>query len=116
MNTGNLKKQKRQRRHVKIRSKVFGTQDVPRLAVFKSNKHIMVQVINDDSGKTLTAVHSREVKGKNMTEKSIAVGVLVAEKAKKMNVSKIVFDRGGFIYTGNIKALADAARSGGLQF
>lgn len=116
MKSSNIKKEKRERRHTKIRSKVFGTNESPRLAVFKSNKHISVQIINDEAGKTLTSVHSREVKGKNMTEKSVAVGVLVAEKAKKLNINKVVFDRGGFIYTGNIKALADGAREGGLKF
>jgi len=116
MKSLNIKKEKRTRRHAKIRSRIFGTSTTPRLSVFKSNKHIMAQIIDDESGKTLTAVHSREVKGKGMSEKSALVGQTVAEKAKKLNISKVVFDRGGFIYTGNIKALADGARSGGLLF
>ena len=116
MKKTNIKKEKRDRRHKRIRSRVFGTSEMPRLSVFKSNKHISAQIIDDISGKTLASSHSRDVKGKTMTEKSKLVGEAVATKAKVKGVSKIVFDRGGFIYIGNVKALADGARNAGLIF
>jgi large subunit ribosomal protein L18 len=89
---------------------------MPRLSVFKSNKHISAQLIDDSSGKTLASVHSRDIKGKGMMEKSAKVGEEMAKKAIALKVEKIVFDRGGFIYTGAVKALADGARAGGLKF
>ena len=116
MKTLNAKKEKRTRRHSRIRAKIFGTKDKPRLAVYKSNKHISVQIIDDENAKTLASSHSREVKGKNMMEKSVLVGQSIAEKALAKKVKKVVFDRGGFIYTGNVQVLADAARKAGLQF
>ncbi len=116
MKSLNAKKEKRVRRHGKIRSTISGTKEMPRLSVFKSNKHISAQLIDDENNVTLASAHSREVKGKTMMEKSAAVGKAVAEKASALKISKAVFDRGGFIYTGNIKALADGAREGGLKF
>ena len=116
MKKTNIKKEKRDRRHVRIRSKIFGTAKTPRLSVFKSNKHISAQLIDDIDNVTLASVHSREVKGKNMMEKSAKVGRIIATKALAKKVKNVVFDRGGFIYTGNVKALADGARKGGLQF
>lgn len=104
------------RRHARIRAKVFGTGEMPRLSVFKSNKYISAQIIDDEKGVTLASVHSKTIKGKTMKEKSELAGVAIAELAKTKKVSKVVFDRGGFIYTGNVKALADGARKGGLQF
>ena len=116
MKTLNSKIQSRTRRHKRIRSRISGTADKPRLSVFKSNKHISVQLIDDESGKTLASVHSRDVKGKGMMEKSVKIGEEIAKKATALKVTKIVFDRGGFIYTGAVKALAEGARAGGLQF
>ena len=116
MKKNQLKSVKRIRRHTKIRSKIFGTQDVPRLSVSKSNKYISAQLIDDANAVTLAAAHPREVKGKGMTEKAGLVGEAIAQKAGALKISKVVFDRGGFIYTGNIKALADGARKGGLKF
>ncbi len=116
MKSLNIKKEKRVRRHGKIRSTISGTAELPRLSVFKSNKHISVQLIDDVSGVTIASSHSRDVKGKGMTEKAFKVGEAVAEKALGKKISKIVFDRGGFRYTGNVQALADGARKGGLQF
>ncbi len=110
------KKEKRVRRHTRIRSRIFGTSETPRLAVSKSNKQISAQLIDDQNSVTLAAAHSREVKGKTLTEKAVLVGKSIAEKAKAKKIEKVVFDRGGFIYTGNIKALADGAREGGLKF
>ena len=111
-----IKKEKRIRRHKRIRSKVFGTLEKPRLSVFKSNKHISAQLIDDVNSKTIAGSHSRDVKGKTMMEKSANVGEAIAEKAKAKKITTVVFDRGGFIYAGNIKALADGARKVGLKF
>ena len=116
MNNAKLKKEKRKRRHKKIRARIFGTKDLPRLSVFKSNKHISAQIINDEVGLTLASAHSREVKSGTISEKSGLVGETIALKAKAKKVSRVVFDRGGFIYTGNVKALAEGARRGGLKF
>jgi large subunit ribosomal protein L18 len=103
----------------RIRSKVSGTDQRPRLAVFKSLKHIYVQVIDDASGRTIVSASSREkdadTKGAN-TAAAKAVGVLIAKKAKDKGITRVVFDRGGYLYHGNIKALADAARENGLEF
>ncbi len=90
--------------------------EIPRLSVFKSNKHISAQLIDDLNGKTLVASHSREVKGKTMMEKSEMVGESLAKKAQAKKIKEVVFDRGGFIYTGNVRALAEGARAGGLKF
>ena len=89
---------------------------MPRLSVFKSNKHISAQIIDDLNGKTIVSAHSREVKAKTMKEKSGLVGEALAKKALGKKVKEVVFDRGGFIYTGNVKALAEGARAAGLQF
>src|SRR5205085_1093397 len=101
------------------RRKLTGTSERPRLAVFRSLKHIYVQVIDDASGKTIVAASSREkdasAKGANAAAAK-AVGVLIAKKAKDKGVTRVVFDRGGYPYHGNIKALADAARENGLEF
>ncbi|MDP9360472.1 MAG: 50S ribosomal protein L18 [Acidobacteriota bacterium] len=103
----------------RIRSKVSGTNQRPRLAVFKSLKHIYVQVIDDASGRTIVSASTREkdagTKGAN-TAAAKAVGALIAKKAKDKGITRVVFDRGGYLYHGNIKALADAARENGLEF
>lgn len=104
----------------RIRSKVFGTAEKPRLSVFRSNKQISVQVIDDLNGKTLAAASSlvKEIatqKG-NKSEKAAMVGKLIAERALQAGVEKVVFDRGGYLYHGRVKQLADASREGGLKF
>jgi large subunit ribosomal protein L18 len=103
----------------RIRRKVAGTTERPRLAVFKSLKHIYVQIIDDGSGKTLVSASTREAdtgaKGSNAAAAK-AVGAAIARKAKDKGVTRVVFDRGGYLYHGNIKALADAARENGLEF
>jgi len=103
----------------RIRSKITGTADRPRLAVFKSLKHIYAQVIDDASGKTIASASSLDkdssTKGANAAAAK-AVGALIAKKAKDKGVTQVVFDRGGYLYHGNIKALADAARENGLKF
>jgi large subunit ribosomal protein L18 len=115
------KQQARIRRHARARKKVSGTTSRPRLAVFRSNKHIVAQVIDDLTGKTLAAASSHEaaIKAGGATgnkDASAKVGALIAERAKTAGVSQVVFDRGGFIYHGRIAAVADAARAAGLEF
>jgi large subunit ribosomal protein L18 len=104
---------------VRIRRKVSGTAERPRLSVKKSLKHIYAQVIDDAAGKTIVAASSREAdagaKGANAAAAK-AVGALIAKKAKDKGVKRVVFDRGGYQYHGNVKALADAARENGLEF
>ena len=106
----------RNRRHARIRSQVAGTEARPRLAVFRSNKFIYAQLIDDTTGTTLAAASDiKETKGTKL-ERATAVGKAIADEAKKTSISAVVFDRGGFIFTGRVKALADAAREAGLQF
>jgi large subunit ribosomal protein L18 len=111
----------RQRVHDRIRKKVQGTAERPRLNVYRSLNHIYVQVIDDMNGKTLVSASSAEGKksdrrtGGNVAAAK-AVGKTIAERAKAKGIDKVVFDRGGYIYHGRVKALADAAREGGLQF
>lgn len=102
----------------RVRSTVIGTTERPRLTVFISNKHIHAQIIDDSKGATLasaTTAVAGAAKG-SMTEKAVALGTEIAAKAKKAKVSKVVFDRNGRKYHGRLKALADAARAGGLEF
>jgi len=103
----------------RIRRKINGTSERPRLAVFKSLKHIYVQLIDDATGNTIVSASTREKdagsKGANAAAAK-AIGVLIAKKAKDKGVTRVVFDRGGYLYHGNIKALADAARENGLEF
>ncbi len=111
----------RGRRHHRVRKKVSGSPGRPRLAVFRSNRHMVAQVIDDISGHTLAAASSLEasVRGQGSTGNrtaSAAVGKLVAERAKAAGVTKVAFDRGGFQYHGRVAALADAAREAGLEF
>ena len=109
------KEQARTRRHARIRATIKGTAERPRLAVYRSNKFISAQLINDDEGKTLVQAHGREFKG-TPSEQAAAVGKAIAERAKKLSVSSVVFDRGGYQYAAQIKTLADTAREGGLTF
>jgi large subunit ribosomal protein L18 len=111
------------RRHVheRIRKKILGTSERPRLNVYRSLNHIYVQLIDDLQGNTVVFAHSAEgKKGERRTGGNVAsakaVGKLIAERAKAKGISKVVFDRGGYIYHGRVKALADAAREAGLQF
>jgi len=109
----------RHRRHVRVRKTVYGSQARPRLAVFRSNRYIYAQVIDDDGGRTLAAASSREAALRERTltvETAAEVGRLIAARAGEAGVSQVVFDRGGFPYHGRIKAVADAAREAGLKF
>jgi len=117
MDKNQQKKAKRSIRHARVRSVVSGTSERPRLSVFRANKHIYAQLIDDESGKTLASASSADIKAKDKkTGISAAVGKLIAEKASGKNVKKVVVDRGGFAYHGRVKALADGGREGGLDF
>ena len=112
------KNAERQRRHARIRRKVSGTAACPRLNVFRSNKHIHAQIIDDTTGKTLVSCSSVELKlelGSNV-EAAKQVGSEIAARALKKKIKQVVFDRGGYIYHGRVKALAEAAREAGLEF
>jgi len=113
-----LKKQlNRISRHNRVRSKIEGTKKRPRLAVFRSNTHISVQLIDDASGKTLASASDLKIKkGGTKVEMAAKVWEDIAKKAKDLKIKEIVFDRGGFSYHGRVKALAEAARSWGLKF
>jgi large subunit ribosomal protein L18 len=114
-----IKSQKRERRHNRIRAKVLGTTERPRFSVFRSNKYIYAQIINDEEGKTLVSASDRTIKkGKNSGKVSGAksVGTEISKLAKEKNITKVVFDRGGYLYAGRVKAVSEGAREGGLSF
>ncbi|MFQ5628032.1 MAG: 50S ribosomal protein L18 [bacterium] len=117
------KKIARKRKHHSIRKKIRGTAGKPRLVVFKSNRNIYAQLVNDDASKTLAGVSSLSAelndsiqKAKTRRDVASTVGKAIAEKAKKLKVKEVVFDRGGYLYHGLVKALADGARESGLKF
>ena len=114
----NLKIQKRQRLHKKIVSRMKGTKECPRLCVFRSQNHVYAQLIDDESKKVLASANDIKSAGKNGNKVNSAkeVGKLIAEMAKKVKIEKVVFDRGGFLYHGRVKALAEGAREAGLKF
>ena len=113
----NVKREARIRRHARVRKTVSGTKEMPRLNVFRSNKAIYAQVIDDVAGTTLVSSSTLELKIKNggNIEAAKSVGKDVAEKCKKAKINKVVFDRGGYLYHGRVAALADAAREAGLE-
>ena len=115
MNT-QIKKAQRDRRRKRIRAKLFGTDSKPRLSVFRSNKYISAQLIDDSKGVTLAQASSKEIKSGSVAEKAKTVGKKIAEQAVAKNVKVAVFDRGGYLYTGSVAALAEGAREGGLKF
>jgi large subunit ribosomal protein L18 len=109
----------RERRHRRVRGKLFGIAERPRLVVFRSNRGIEAQLVDDLDGKTLAAASWLQLKKGfkgSKTEQAAEVGKLLAQKAKQANVETVVFDRGGYLYHGRVKALAEAAREGGLRF
>ena len=115
------KLERRTRIKMRVRKDVYGTKDLPRLSVFRSNKQIYVQFIDDVEGKTLLAVSSRmkeiaDKAGITKIEQAKMVGKLAAEKSKESGITSVVFDRNGYLYHGRVKALAEAAREGGLKF
>ena len=114
-----LSRQKvRARRHRRVRRKVMGMPDRPRLTVFRSNKGIYAQIIDDLESTTIVSASSLDVKESGINKSQVAekVGELLASRAKEKNIEKVVFDRGGYLYHGRVKALADGTRKGGIQF
>ena len=113
------KKQKRIRRHKRARSRFYGTSARPRLSVFRSNRGIYVQIIDDEKNTTLAGFRDTSVKNskkRTKSERARAAGLMIAEKAKEAKIKKVVYDRGGYRYHGRVKALAEGAREGGLEF
>jgi len=110
------KKMKRNRRHGRVRSKISGTQEIPRLSVFRSNKYIYAQIIDDEGKKTIVSYSDLQMKDGTKVERAHKVGKELASLAKKKGVDSVVFDRGGYLYTGRVKSLAEGAREGGLKF
>lgn len=113
------KNQVRKKRHARVRSKITGTAERPRLNVFRSNKNIYAQIIDDVAGVTLVSASSQEKSFEgagNNVEAAIKVGEAIAKRAAEKNITAIVFDRGGYLYHGRVKALAEAARENGLEF
>ncbi len=112
------KEQGRLRRHRRVRSKVTGSAERPRLAVYRSNARIYAQLIDDDEGRTIASASSldKDVAGGKRSEHAAQVGRLIGERAKAAGIERVVFDRGGYLYHGRVKALADAAREAGLEF
>ena len=112
-----MDKEKRLKRKKRVRAKIFGTKERPRLSVFRTNQHFYAQIIDDEEGKTLVGVNSLQFKEKlTNKEKVIKVAEVLAEKAKEKGIKKIVFDRNGFSYTGRIKIFAEKLRELGLEF
>jgi len=110
---------KRKRRHLRVRARINGVSERPRLCVFRSNQHITAQLIDDTCGKTLLTASDLKLEGKEKqtkTERARIVGKLIAKQAKAKKIDSIVFDRGGYRYHGRVKALAEGAREGGLKF
>ena len=115
----NQREKLREKRKARIRAKVFGTKDIPRVSVFRSSRHIYTQIVDDVKGKTVIAASDLELDSKDKTNKkrkAYEVGKLLAKKALKKKIKKVVFDRGGYKYHGRIKELARGAREGGLKF
>ena len=119
-NISEVRRTNRVRRHRRVRKKIHGTAARPRLAVYRSNKHLTLQVIDDDLGRTLASASSVEAgereKGGANVDAAKRLGTLVAERAKAAGITQVVFDRGGYLYHGRIAAVAEAAREAGLEF
>ncbi len=111
-------KERNERRRARVRAKIYGTTERPRASIFRSAKHINIQIIDDTVGKTLVAANSKEIKDKKLKpiELSKAVGTLVAQRAAEVKIVDIVFDRGRYKYHGRVKSLAEGMREGGLKF
>ena len=116
MDKNKIRIEKRTRRHKRIRSRIHGTAESLRLSVFRSNKFMYAELINDDERNTVASASSVESKAANKVEAAREVGKMLAAKALAKKIKKVVFDRGGYIYTGRVKALAEGAREGGLTF
>ena len=117
MDKNKARNQKNIRRHAKVRSTISGTAERPRLSVFRSNRGMFIQLIDDLAGRTLASASSLEIKTKAAKlELATELGALIAKRAKELNITKVVFDRSSYQYHGRVKALADGARAGGLEF
>lgn len=117
MDKNKAKQQKNIRRHARVRSTIFGTAECPRLSVFRSNSSMFLQLIDDLKGQTLASASSKEIKkAASKVEAGRELGLLIAQKAKEKNISRAVFDRSSYRYHGRVKAVAEGARSGGLEF
>ena len=110
------KTERRQKIKLRIRGKISGTAECPRMTVFRSNKQIYVQLVDDTEGKTLASASSQRLSGAPKKEIAAQVGQAIAQKAKEAGITTVVFDRNGYLYHGRVKELADAARNGGLKF
>jgi large subunit ribosomal protein L18 len=115
MHTSGTREEQRKRRHRRVRGRISGTAERPRLVVYRSLKHIYAQIVDDSTQRTLLTVTDRALPGRK-SERSVAVGKLVAEKAKAAGIARVVFDRAGYQFHGRVKAVADGARDGGLEF
>lgn len=117
-----IKREKRYKRHKRVRGKIFGTLQKPRLCIFRSAKHIYAQLIDDERSRTLAAASDLELKNSKIKAKigkvaiAFEVGKLIAKKARKKKIKEVAFDRGGYQYHGRVKTLAEGAREGGLKF
>lgn len=117
MDKNKAKKQQEQRRHNRVRAKVAGTESRPRLSVFRSNRGLFLQIIDDLNGRTLVSAGTAEIKKKQVkTDSSKELGLLIAKKAKEKKITEVVFDRRSYKYHGRVKAVAEGAREGGLVF
>lgn len=110
------KREQRNKRHKRVRAKIIGTSKIPRFCVFRSNKHIYGQLVDDEKGKTILSITDKGLKSKNKIEAAEKAGKLIAKKAAEKKINKVIFDRGGYKYHGRVKALAEGAREGGLKF
>ena len=120
MDKAKEKMMRKERRRKRVRKKIFGVPERPRLSVFRSNRHIYAQIIDDTVGHTLVSASSMEksldLEGKKKTEVALEVGRILAARAREKGIVRVVFDRGGNLYHGRVKALAEGAREGGLEF
>jgi len=116
MDKNKTKTEKRVRRHSRTRAKVSGTAERPRLTVFKSNKYIYAQIIDDEKQQTIAAASSAKMGANDLVKKAKQVGGDIAELAKKKKIKEVVFDKSGYLFTGRVKALAEGSREGGLKF
>ena len=116
MRTPKTREEKRFRRHLRVRKKVTGTSERPRLVIFRSVKHIYAQLVDDVARRTLATVSSNDIAEGKKTAKSMEVGKRIAARAKEAGITQVVFDRAGYKYHGRVKAVADGAREGGLEF
>lgn len=117
MDKNKMKNERQERRHGRVRAKISGSAARPRLSVFRSNRGMFLQLINDENGQTLVSARTQEIKSAGAKiDKALELGKLIADKAKAKNITSVVFDRGCYKYHGRVKAVADGAREGGLQF